>query len=199
MQTKFITLTISAVLALSAMSANALPAGNTNDNSITKPDDKAVQAHTPANKDVAGTQAPGTEAADVAGTQAADPAGLLAEVVGLVGDVVVPLVKDLLDAVVDLLNTVAGGAGQANNGDVVNQALPAVTQLLVLQPGAATNGQQPTGEPQCPPQGADAQTTVLVFVQNIVAGFGGQDAANNNPAGVLAAVQVLVGQVTTAV
>ena len=176
MQTKFITLALSAILALSSVSVNALPAGGAQDTSVQKA----------AGQDVAATPLDAAnEPSRNSHNGANDPvSGLIPEVGALVA-----ALGDLVEGVGLALE----GKPYDKNLDV-NNILDAVFKLLGLkQSEGRRDHRAPNGSARTP---GDNQpiTVVVCFIENIAAGHSGNAAANNNPSGLISAVLALVGQ-----
>ncbi|KAI8146442.1 hypothetical protein BJV82DRAFT_598559 [Fennellomyces sp. T-0311] len=176
MQTKFITLALSALLALSTV--NALPAG-------TPAEGSSTDVQKTAGQDVAATKNTPAATSNKNGIHEGLVEGLVADV----GDLLVEVGK-LVEAVGNLL------AGKPyDKGLNVSAVLEAVLKLLDLKAGEGlTSHNKPTG-PAATPEDDQPLTFVIVFIDNIKSGHSGYDAANGNPAGLLTAVLALLGEV----
>ncbi|KAI9269041.1 hypothetical protein BDA99DRAFT_596965 [Phascolomyces articulosus] len=171
MQIKFITLTVSAILALSAISANAAPTGQ---ESTTQPDattgNKSVQPQSagqvaPVNKEALGSDN-------------------LLDIVGeLLDKVVNPLLKEVLQTVYKLLDTLLGNGGSGNREGTVRKLVDNVLKLVGLNEGALT-GKPATGEPKGTNTG-NIVSDLLAFLENLLAGHSSEAAAGGDPKGLV--------------
>ncbi|KAI7847665.1 hypothetical protein BDC45DRAFT_525364 [Circinella umbellata] len=169
MQIKFITLTVSAVLAISALSANALPTskrGATGQDLTTQADTTDVSPEASTSNTSQKTIGL-TSLSDNLTNLATD---LLDTVECLLGEVVNPLLKRILGLVENILN------GTGNQQGLIEELLEAVQELLQGdKPGRFDNGAG-AQEPIIPILDSDGILDCVVnLVKNLLCGYSAEE------------------------